>query len=136
MTMCNQAKVQEASPFLLAVLFVFICIFILGLSDNLYQLLGFINSEFDTPVFWNNPQLRDITKLLFHCQLAVDKNYQTVCPTVLYRANGDRRVFPNIHLDQVDGRHVYVPFQTQVGVLTYLISGYSLLCLLIVCVLF
>ncbi|XP_071358919.1 plexin-C1-like isoform X2 [Trachinotus anak] len=46
-------------------------------------------------------------------KLAVDKNYHTVCPTVLYRANDDRRVFPKMHLDQVDRKHVYVPFQNK-----------------------
>lgn len=61
----------------------------------------------------------------------MDKNYQTVCPKVLYRANDDRRVFPNIQLDQVDGRHVYVPFQSQVGALTYLMRILNPQCLLI-----
>nr|XP_046234682.1 plexin-C1 isoform X2 [Scatophagus argus] len=46
-------------------------------------------------------------------KLAVDKNYHTTCPMVLYRANDDRRVFPKIHLDQVDRKYVYVPFQNQ-----------------------
>ncbi|KAE8281711.1 Plexin-C1 Virus-encoded semaphorin protein receptor Precursor [Larimichthys crocea] len=42
-------------------------------------------------------------------KLVVDKNYHTVCPRVLYRANDDRQVFPKMHLDQVDRKHVYVP---------------------------
>ncbi|KAM9334614.1 plexin-C1-like [Symphorus nematophorus] len=46
-------------------------------------------------------------------KLAVDKNYHTACPRVLYRAIGDRQVLPKIHLDQVDVKHVYVPFQNQ-----------------------
>ncbi|KAM9334613.1 plexin-C1 [Symphorus nematophorus] len=46
-------------------------------------------------------------------KLAVDKNYRTACPRVLYRANDDRQVLPKIHLDQVDLKHVYVPFQNQ-----------------------
>ncbi|KAL7370502.1 hypothetical protein ABVT39_002608 [Epinephelus coioides] len=46
-------------------------------------------------------------------KLAVDKNYHTTCPTVLYRANDDRKVFPKMHLDQVDLKHVYLPFQNQ-----------------------
>ncbi|XP_056223176.1 plexin-C1-like [Seriola aureovittata] len=46
-------------------------------------------------------------------KLAVDKKYHTVCPTVLYRADDDRRVFPKIQLDQVDRKHVYVPFQNK-----------------------
>lgn len=44
-------------------------------------------------------------------KLAVDKNYHTTCPRVLYRASDDRQVFPKILLDQVDHKHVYVPFQ-------------------------
>ncbi|KAG7234838.1 hypothetical protein INR49_003919 [Caranx melampygus] len=46
-------------------------------------------------------------------KLAVDKDYRTTCPTVLYRANDDRPLFPKILLDQVDRKHVYVPFQKQ-----------------------
>ncbi|XP_040002708.1 plexin-C1 isoform X4 [Xiphias gladius] len=46
-------------------------------------------------------------------KLAVDKDYHTACPMILYRANDDRRVFPKIHLDQVDRKHVYVPFRNQ-----------------------
>ncbi|XP_019947930.2 plexin-C1 [Paralichthys olivaceus] len=42
-------------------------------------------------------------------KLAVDKNYHTSCPTVLYRDDEDRQVFPKIHLDPVDRNHVYVP---------------------------
>ncbi|XP_008289342.1 plexin-C1-like, partial [Stegastes partitus] len=47
-------------------------------------------------------------------KLAVDRNYRTACPTVLYRVDDDRKVFPRIHLDQVDQKHVYVPFRNQV----------------------
>ncbi|XP_026182129.1 plexin-C1-like [Mastacembelus armatus] len=46
-------------------------------------------------------------------KLAVDKNYQTTCPRVLYRADDDRPVFPKLQLDQVDRKHVYVPFRNQ-----------------------
>ncbi|XP_039647716.1 plexin-C1-like [Perca fluviatilis] len=46
-------------------------------------------------------------------KLAVDKNYHTTCPRVLYRATDDRRVFPKMHLDQVDLKHVYLPFRNQ-----------------------
>lgn len=45
----------------------------------------------------------------------MDKNYHTTCPRVLYRASDDRQVFPKILLDQVDRKHVYVPFQNLVG---------------------
>ena len=47
----------------------------------------------------------------------MDNNYHTTCPRVLYRANDDRKVFPKIHLDKVDNKHVYVAFQNQVGLL-------------------
>ncbi|KAM7366942.1 hypothetical protein PAMP_014874 [Pampus punctatissimus] len=46
-------------------------------------------------------------------KLAVDKNYHTNCPMVLYRANDDRKVLPKILLDEVDRKHVYVAFQNQ-----------------------
>lgn len=48
-------------------------------------------------------------------QLAVDKNYHTACPKVLYRADQDRQVFPKMYLDQVDHKHIYLAFQTQVS---------------------
>ncbi|XP_028306495.1 plexin-C1-like isoform X2 [Gouania willdenowi] len=47
-------------------------------------------------------------------KLVVDRNFHPACPRVLYRANDDQRVFPRIHLDQVDGKHVYLPFTEQV----------------------
>ncbi|XP_039648380.1 plexin-C1-like [Perca fluviatilis] len=46
-------------------------------------------------------------------KLAVDKNYHTTCPRVLYRATDDHQVFPKMHLDQVDLKHVYLPFRNQ-----------------------
>ncbi|KAM3850134.1 plexin-C1-like [Diretmus argenteus] len=46
-------------------------------------------------------------------KLAVDKSYQTACPRVVYRADGDRQVFPKMHLDQVDRKHVYVALRNQ-----------------------
>ncbi|XP_068163545.1 plexin-C1 isoform X2 [Antennarius striatus] len=47
-------------------------------------------------------------------KLAVDKNYDTTCTRVLYRADDDRRVLPKLRLDRVDDKHVYIPFQNQV----------------------
>ncbi|XP_077565413.1 plexin-C1 [Stigmatopora nigra] len=47
-------------------------------------------------------------------KLSVDKKYQAACPAILYRADGDRKVFPGMRLDQVDGRHVYAAFGNQV----------------------
>lgn len=46
----------------------------------------------------------------------MDRNYQSSCPVVLYRADDDRLVFPKLHLDQVEHRHIYVPVRDQVGV--------------------
>ncbi|KAL3976750.1 hypothetical protein ACER0C_020239 [Sarotherodon galilaeus] len=55
-------------------------------------------------------------------KLSVDRNYHAACPTVLYRtvtgptmmgAYDDRKVFPKLHLDPVDRKHVYVPFRNQ-----------------------
>ncbi|XP_061570692.1 plexin-C1 [Cololabis saira] len=47
-------------------------------------------------------------------KLVVDRNYHPACPEVLYRASDDRKVFPKIHLDPVDHKHVYVPFRNQI----------------------
>ncbi|XP_061570601.1 plexin-C1-like [Cololabis saira] len=46
-------------------------------------------------------------------KFVVDRNYNHACPEVLYRASDDRKVFPKIHLDPVDHKHVYVPFRNQ-----------------------
>ncbi|CAB1451872.1 unnamed protein product [Pleuronectes platessa] len=46
-------------------------------------------------------------------KLAVDKDYHTSCPMVLYRADDDRQVFPKIQLDPVDRNYVYVPVRNQ-----------------------
>ncbi|KAK7895959.1 hypothetical protein WMY93_021284 [Mugilogobius chulae] len=47
-------------------------------------------------------------------KLVVDKNYQSTCPKVLYRANDDREVFPKLHVDEVDHKHIYVAFASQI----------------------
>lgn len=54
--------------------------------------------------------------LIIHCilQLTVDNNYNSACPSVLYEANNDDKVFPKIHIDQVDRKHIYVRFPKQV----------------------
>ncbi|XP_053270608.1 plexin-C1 [Pleuronectes platessa] len=46
-------------------------------------------------------------------KLAVDKDYHTSCPMVLYRADDDHQVFPKIQLDPVDRNYVYVPVRNQ-----------------------
>ncbi|XP_054656814.1 plexin-C1 isoform X2 [Dunckerocampus dactyliophorus] len=43
-------------------------------------------------------------------KLHVDKNHHTACPTVLYWTDDDRKVFPRMHLDEVDHKHLYVAF--------------------------
>ncbi|XP_025755490.1 plexin-C1 isoform X1 [Oreochromis niloticus] len=48
-----------------------------------------------------------------HHLLSVDRKYHAACPTVLYRTSDDRKVIPNLHLDPVDRKHVYVPFRNQ-----------------------
>ncbi|XP_026003310.1 plexin-C1-like [Astatotilapia calliptera] len=47
-------------------------------------------------------------------KLSVDRNYHAGCPMVLYRTSDDRKVFPKLHLDPVDQKHVYVPFSNQI----------------------
>ncbi|XP_033934707.1 plexin-C1 isoform X1 [Pseudochaenichthys georgianus] len=46
-------------------------------------------------------------------KLSVDQNFQSSCPGVLYRDDYDRRVFPKMHLDPVDLKHVYMSFENQ-----------------------
>ncbi|XP_055087506.1 plexin-C1-like [Periophthalmus magnuspinnatus] len=47
-------------------------------------------------------------------KLVVDKHYQSACPKVLYRANDDQEVFPKLHVDEVEHKHVYVAFTNQI----------------------
>ncbi|XP_019751925.1 plexin-C1 isoform X1 [Hippocampus comes] len=47
-------------------------------------------------------------------KLSVDSNYHSTCPTLLYRTADDRKVFPSMHLDKVDGKHLYAAFSNQV----------------------
>ncbi|XP_024228669.2 plexin-C1 isoform X2 [Oncorhynchus tshawytscha] len=46
-------------------------------------------------------------------KLAVDKAYKPACPRVLYNSDDDRRVFPKMHLDPVDRKHVYMALRNQ-----------------------
>ncbi|XP_045555769.1 plexin-C1 isoform X5 [Salmo salar] len=46
-------------------------------------------------------------------KLAVDKAYKPACPRVLYKSDDDRRVFPKMHLDPVDRKHVYMALKNQ-----------------------
>lgn len=46
-------------------------------------------------------------------KLVVNKKYQSACPKVLYRANDDRALFPKLHVNDVDHKHVYVAFTNQ-----------------------
>ncbi|XP_014873595.1 plexin-C1-like [Poecilia latipinna] len=47
-------------------------------------------------------------------KLSVDRKYQPSCPQILLRTSGDNKVFPNLQLDPVDHKHLYVPFKNQV----------------------
>ncbi|XP_053718951.1 plexin-C1 [Synchiropus splendidus] len=47
-------------------------------------------------------------------KLSVDSNFQTTCPTVLYHTSNDRKVFPKMHIDDTDGKHLYAAFKNQV----------------------
>ncbi|XP_041709526.2 plexin-C1-like isoform X1 [Coregonus clupeaformis] len=46
-------------------------------------------------------------------KLAVDKAYKPACPRVLYKSDDDRSVFPKMHLDPVDRKHVYMALRNQ-----------------------
>ncbi|XP_055793768.1 plexin-C1-like isoform X2 [Salvelinus fontinalis] len=46
-------------------------------------------------------------------KLAVDEAYKPACPRVLYKSDDDRRVFPKMHLDPVDRKHVYMALRNQ-----------------------
>ncbi|KAL0962812.1 hypothetical protein UPYG_G00345810 [Umbra pygmaea] len=46
-------------------------------------------------------------------KLSVDKNYEAACSKVLYKSDDDRQVFPKMHLDPVDSRHVYMALRNQ-----------------------
>ncbi|XP_062339310.1 plexin-C1 [Osmerus eperlanus] len=46
-------------------------------------------------------------------KLAVDKNYNSSCPRVLFRSDNDVQVFPRMHLDPVDPRHIYMVLGNQ-----------------------
>ncbi|XP_054911469.1 plexin-C1-like [Poeciliopsis prolifica] len=47
-------------------------------------------------------------------KLVVDRNFKPSCPEVLYRESEKRKVFPKIHLDQVDQNHVYLQFKNKI----------------------
>ncbi|XP_023205541.1 plexin-C1-like [Xiphophorus maculatus] len=47
-------------------------------------------------------------------KLAVDRNFKPTCPEILYRENEKRKVFPKIHLDQVDQNHVYLQLKNKI----------------------
>ncbi|XP_045076531.1 plexin-C1-like [Coregonus clupeaformis] len=49
-------------------------------------------------------------------KLAVDKAYKPACPRVLYKSDDDRSVFPKMHLDPVDRKHVYMALRNQMFV--------------------
>ncbi|XP_007573126.2 plexin-C1-like [Poecilia formosa] len=47
-------------------------------------------------------------------KLAVDRNFKPTCPEILYRESEKRKVFPKIHLDQVDQNHVYLQLKNKI----------------------
>ncbi|XP_014831240.1 PREDICTED: plexin-C1-like [Poecilia mexicana] len=47
-------------------------------------------------------------------KLAVDRNFKPTCPEILYRESEKRKVFPKIHLDQVDRNHVYLQLKNKI----------------------
>ncbi|KAJ8006824.1 hypothetical protein DPEC_G00111230 [Dallia pectoralis] len=46
-------------------------------------------------------------------KLAVDTNYHVSCPRVLYKSVDDNYLFPKMHLDPVDRKHVYMVVRNQ-----------------------
>ncbi|PWA20031.1 hypothetical protein CCH79_00016058 [Gambusia affinis] len=47
-------------------------------------------------------------------KLAVDRKFKPTCPEILYRDSEKRKVFPKIHLDQVDQNHVYLQLKNKI----------------------
>lgn len=47
-------------------------------------------------------------------KLVVDQKYNSACPKVLHRANDDDAVFPKLHVNEVDQKHLYVAFSNQI----------------------
>lgn len=51
---------------------------------------------------------------MFILQLVLDKAFSPSCPTVLYKSDDDRMVFPRIDFNPVDHKYIYIALQNQV----------------------
>ncbi|XP_056311032.1 plexin-C1-like [Danio aesculapii] len=47
-------------------------------------------------------------------KLVLDENYTPGCPTVLYKSDDERAVFPRMHFDPVDLKHIYIALRKQI----------------------
>ncbi|XP_051976290.1 plexin-C1-like isoform X2 [Xyrauchen texanus] len=47
-------------------------------------------------------------------KLVLDETFKAGCPTVLYKSDDERAVFPRIHFDPVDVKHVYIALKNQI----------------------
>ncbi|XP_049330239.1 plexin-C1 isoform X5 [Astyanax mexicanus] len=47
-------------------------------------------------------------------KMVLDKELRSSCVTVLYRSDDDRMVFPRMHFDQVDHKHIYIALRNQI----------------------
>ncbi|XP_056311631.1 plexin-C1-like [Danio aesculapii] len=47
-------------------------------------------------------------------KLVLDENYTPGCPTVLYKSDDERAVFPRMHFDPVDSKHIYIALRKQI----------------------
>ncbi|XP_059360623.1 plexin-C1-like [Carassius carassius] len=46
-------------------------------------------------------------------KLVLDEKYTAGCPTVLFKSDDERRVFPRMHFDPVDFKHIYIALKKQ-----------------------
>ncbi|XP_005164841.1 plexin-C1-like [Danio rerio] len=46
-------------------------------------------------------------------KLILDENYTPGCPSVLYKSDDERAVFPRMHFDPVDFKHIYIALRNQ-----------------------
>ncbi|XP_051974814.1 plexin-C1-like isoform X2 [Xyrauchen texanus] len=47
-------------------------------------------------------------------KLVLDETFKAGCPMVLYKSDDERSVFPRMHFDPVDSKHVYIALKNQV----------------------
>ncbi|RXN17778.1 plexin-C1-like protein [Labeo rohita] len=46
-------------------------------------------------------------------ELVLDEKFTPGCPTVLYKSDNERAVFPKMHFDPVDFKHIYIALKNQ-----------------------